>query len=154
MNITDAKKVVIDNLNNKLQGELSHQQIVSILNETISSAYEKIGKEDESTLYRQLSLLLHPDKIGSNDNRFVEYLVRCNKTDVPQKTLQAIQNNKNIFNTVRPDFLINKFIRFVKAIWTKQNEYPTFISFLTKTAAVVLSISVFLYPSPLKVLAI
>lgn len=153
MNIDEIVSVVKQQLNAKLIGSLNNEQIISILNTTISAAFDKASKEDHKRLYKTLSLVLHPDRLNTNTEQFAIYLKSREMSNVPQQILTAINEspNKNIIDAAleSPTFLSEKLQIFVEAIWNKQDEYPKYLRYLTKTLTVLLVITAFILFFPI-----
>lgn len=73
---------LVQSLNQLITSDLDNQAITTILNETITNAFNSVDKAEQKKLYHALSLIVHPDKSRSAEFKKVLNAKGLNSLDV------------------------------------------------------------------------
>lgn len=135
---------VTQDLNTKLSGVLTSNQLVAIFKKTISDAYEQVPAE-HGRLFRLLSLEFHPDKLIRSTHPFAIYLkTRRSDQTIPQQTLNKINQALTTITITEamnsPTFFVTKISEFLFRTWNMLDEYPYSLALLTQTVVIVLGV--------------
>lgn len=89
---------IVQSLNERITDDLDTQTITTILNETMTNAFNSVDKTEQKKLYHALSLLVHPDK--SHSAAFIKVLNEKGLNNLASTTLQTVWLNsqKNHIN--------------------------------------------------------
>lgn len=143
-----AGKIVKDLLDTPRDVSLTKQEVITLLNKHIEDAYLEVTPADITSLYKALSVLLHPDKqFSAIDPRLNSYLEKeeLDLTGEPFKILNRI-NQKHLFKNAakNPKDGFSSFIEYFEHLMTPMeeslNRYYQPFRFLAKASYGVLSI--------------
>ncbi|KTC93289.1 hypothetical protein [Legionella cincinnatiensis] len=139
-----AEKIAKDLLDTRREEPLTNQEVSTLLNKHIEDAYLDVTPADITSLYKALSVLLHPDKL---DSRLSSYLKQeeLDLTGEPFKILNRINQKyllKNAAKNPKDGFssFIEYFDHLMKPMEESLDRYYQPFRFLAKASYGILSI--------------
>lgn len=125
-------------LKTKLLTEIKPQtreEAAQVFKDCLQIAFSEIDQNDQKTLYKKLSIQLHPDKLKNSQPELFAYLDNIDATTIPQQELNEFNEDLSpdidVTNS-ETTFLIFYLLETFVSVFHKHKEYPEPIRMIAK----------------------